>query len=374
MHRRRKLLFFVTEDYYFVSHRLPLAAAAQAHGYEVTILTRERTCGDVIRRAGLRLIRFENARSSLNPFSDLWMLARLVAVYRHERPDIVHHVAMKPILYGSLAAKTVRGARVVNAIAGLGTLFTAQQGSARWLKPIVQQALKRLAARDMTIVQNPDDQAMLIELGLDPDRIRLIPGAGVNLDVFRPTPPPAGPPTVVMPTRLLWDKGVGEFIAAARLLRARGVDARFVLAGEPDPQNPRSVSAADVRAWTTEGVIEYAGFVTDMPRLLRSSHVVCLPSYYGEGIPKSLIEAAAAARAIVTTDAPGCREAVRDGYNGFLVPPRSTNELATALERLVVDPVLRDEMGRHGRVLAELRFGQDAIIEQTLAVYDELTR
>lgn len=368
----RKLLLFVTEDYYLVSHRLPLAVAAQADGYDVTIVTRERNCGDVIRRAGLRLIPFDNARSSLNPFSDLWMVARLVALYRREQPDIVHHVAMKPILYGSLAAKTVRGACVVNAIAGLGWLFTAQKGRARWLKPIVKQALKRLASSGLTIVQNPDDQAMLVELGLDPSRIRLIPGAGVNLDVFRPTASPGGPPTVVMPTRLLWDKGVGEFIAAARLLRGRGVDAHFVLAGEPDPQNPASVSAADVRAWTTEGVIEYVGFVTDMPRLLERSHVVCLPSYYGEGLPKSLIEAAASGRAIVTTDAPGCREAVRDGYNGLLVPPRSTNELATALERLIVDPFLREEMGRHGRALAERQFGQDTIIRQTLAVYDEL--
>lgn len=370
--RRRKLLLFITEDYYVVSHRLPLAVAAQADGYDVTIVARERNCGDVIRRAGLRLIPLENARSSLNLFSDLRMVARLIALYRREQPDIAHHVAMKPILYGSLAAKTVRRARVVNAIAGMGWLFTSQQGHARWLKPIVKRALKRLTASGLTIVQNPDDHAMLVELGLDPGRIRLIPGAGVDLEVFRPTAAPSGPPTVVMATRLLWDKGVAEFIAAARLLRARRVDARFVLAGAPDPLNPASVSADDVRGWTKEGVIEYVGYVADMPGLLARAHVVCLPSYR-EGLPKSLIEAAAAGRAIVTTDVPGCREAVRDGYNGFLVPPRSTNDLAMALERLIVDPVLRNEMGRHGRALAELRFGQDTIIRQTLAVYDELT-
>jgi glycosyltransferase involved in cell wall biosynthesis len=254
----------------------------------------------------------------------------------------------------------------------MGWLFTSQHGYARWLKPIVTRALKRLTAQGLTIVQNPDDRAMLLELGLDPGRIRLIPGAGVDLDVFRPTATPSGPPMVVMATRLLWDKGVAEFVAAARLLRARGVDARFVLAGEPDPLNPATVSPDDVANWTREGIIEYAGFVADMPGLLSRSHVVCLPSYR-EGLPKSLIEAAAAGRAIVTTDVPGCREAVRDGYNGFLVPARSANDLATALERLIVDPVLRDEMGRHGRTLAERRFGQDDIIRQTLAVYDELT-
>lgn len=371
--RTRKLLLFITEDYYVVSHRLPLAVAAQAHGYDVTIVTRVRNCGDVIRRAGLRLIPFENARSSLNPFADLSALARLIALYRREQPDIVHHVAMKPVLYGSLAAKTVRRAGVVNALAGMGWLFTSEKGRARWLKPIVRRALKWVAASGLTIVQNPDDRAMLVELGIDPARIRLIPGAGVDLDLFRPSVAPNGPPTVVMPTRLLWDKGVAEFVAAARLLRARRIEARFVLAGEPDPQNPASVSADDVRGWVREGVIEHPGFVADMPGLLARSHVVCLPSYYREGVPKSLIEAAAAARPIVTTDAPGCREVVRDGYNGLLVPPRSTTELATALERLIVDPVLRDEMGRHGRVLAEGQFGQDTIIRQTLAVYDELT-
>jgi glycosyltransferase involved in cell wall biosynthesis len=369
---RRKLLLFITEDHYVVSHRLALAVAAQAHGYDVAIVARERNCGDVIRGAGLRLIPFENARSSLNPFSDLRMVARLIALYRREQPDIAHHVAMKPILYGSMAAKTLRRVRVVNAIAGMGWLFTSQNGHARWLKPIVTRALTRLTASGLTIVQNPDDQAMLVELGLEPGRIRLIPGAGVDLDVFHPGASPDGPPTVVMATRLLWDKGVGEFVAAARLLRARGVDARFVLAGEPDPLNPATVSADDVHSWTREGIIEYAGFVVDMPRLLSRSHVVCLPSYR-EGLPKSLIEAAAAGRAIVTTDVPGCREAVRDGYNGLLVPPRSPDELAAALERLIVDPVLREQMGRHGRVLAERRFGQDAIIRQTLAVYDELT-
>jgi glycosyltransferase involved in cell wall biosynthesis len=371
LRRRRKLLLFITEDYYVVSHRLPLAVAAQADGYDVTIVARERDCGDVIRRAGLRLIPFENARGGLNLFADLRTAVRLMALYRRERPDIAHHVAMKPILYGSLAAKTLRRVHVVNAVAGMGWLFTSQKRRARWLQPIVKRALKQLAASGLTIVQNRDDQATLIELGLDPARIRLIPGAGVNLDVFRPTAAPNGPPTVVMATRLLWDKGVAEFVAAARSVRAGGVDARFVLAGEPDPLNPASVSADDVAGWSREGVIEYVGFVTDMPGLLARSHVVCLPSYR-EGLPKSLVEAAAAGRAIVTTDVPGCREAVRDGYNGFLVPPRSTNELAAALERLIVDPDLRDEMGRHGRVLAEQRFGEDTIIRQTLAVYDEL--
>ena len=371
--RRRKLLLFITEDYYVVSHRLPLAVAAQADGYDVTVVTRERHCGDIIRRAGLRVIPFENSRSGLNPLSDLGTLARLSAVYRREQPDIVHHVAMKPVLYGSVAAKVVGRARVVNAIAGMGWLFTGQDdGRARWLQPLVRQALKRLASTGVTIVQNRDDRELLEGLGVDSSRIRLIPGVGVDLNAFRPAPTPPGPPTVVMPTRLLRDKGVVEFVEAARLLRSRGIAARFVIAGEPDPLNPASVSPDDIQAWTKEGLIEHPGYVADMPGLLARSHVVCLPSYR-EGLPKSLTEAAAAGRAIVTTDVPGCRETVRDGYNGFLVPARSVTELATALERLIVDPVLRDEMGRHSRAVAEQRFDQEAIIGQTLALYHELT-
>lgn len=369
--RKRKLLLFITEDYYVVSHRLPLAVAAQAAGYDVTIVTRERQSGDAIRRAGVRLIPFENARSSLNPLADIGTILRLIAVYRREQPDIVHHVAMKPVLYGSLAAKIARRPRVVNAIAGMGWLFTAENGHARWLQPVVRQALKRLAASGLTIVQNPDDAAMLVETGIDASRIRLIPGVGVDLDLFRPSAPPGGAPVVVMPTRLLRDKGVTEFVGAARLLRSRGIDARFIIAGEPDLLNPASVTLDDIRAWTGEGVIEHPGFVVDMPGLLARSHIVCLPSYR-EGLPKSLVEAAAAGRPIVTTDVPGCRDVVRDGYNGLLVPARSTTELAGALERLIINPLLRDQMGRHGRLVAEQRFGQDAITRQTLALYDEL--
>jgi glycosyltransferase involved in cell wall biosynthesis len=370
--RRPKLLLFITEDYYVVSHRLPLAIAAQAAGYDVAIVTRERTCGDVIRRTGLRLIPFENDRSGLNLFSDAGMAARLIALYRREQPDIVHHVAMKPILYGSLAANAVPRARVVNAIAGMGWLFTSDTGATRWLKPVVREALKRLTKSALTIVQNHDDRSMLLELGLHEDRIRLIAGVGVDLERFRPAPAPDGVPTVVMATRLLWDKGVAEFVAAARRLRARGVAARFVLAGEPDPLNPASVAADDVRGWASEGIIEPRGFVEDMPALLARCHLVCLPSYR-EGLPKSLIEAAATGRAIVTTDVPGCREVVRHGYNGLLVPARSAPELATALERLILDPVEREEMGHHGRLLAEQQFGEPTIIRQTLALYDELT-
>jgi glycosyltransferase involved in cell wall biosynthesis len=220
-------------------------------------------------------------------------------------------------------------------------------------------------------VQNPDDARMLVEAGVPASLIRRIPGAGVDLNLFRPQPEPAGIPMALFPARLLWDKGAGEFVAAARILRKRNIALRFVLAGEPDSANPSSVSHEQLRAWVLEGVIEHSGWIQDMPGLLAASHLVCLPSYYGEGIPKSLIEAAAAGRPIVTTDMPGCREVVSDGRNGYLVPPRDAEALANALERLSTNAEMRRRMGSEGRRRAEESFGLEAVIQQTLGLYEE---
>ncbi|HEY3044908.1 MAG TPA: glycosyltransferase family 4 protein [Vicinamibacterales bacterium] len=371
--RRRKLLIFVTEDWYFVSHRLSLAVAAQAAGYDVSIVTRVRDHAAVIRDSGLRLIPFENVRSSLNPLGELRTLARLVLLYRRERPDLVHHVAMKPVLYGSLAARLAGRPPAVNALAGMGWLFTSGTGGARWLKPAVRWALARALATGVALVQNPDDALFVKQLGVPGSRIRRVAGSGVDLKQFRPQPFPGGDdsaPVVVLPARLLWDKGVGEFVDAARLLRQRGVVARFVLAGEPDPLNPASIPPDRVSQWIQEGIVECVGWVSDMPALMAACHVVCLPSYR-EGLPKSLIEAAAAGKPIVTTDVPGCREAVRDGDNGLLVPPRNAQALADALARLIENPELRRQMGARGRIRAEQEFGMDKVIGQMLALYEE---
>lgn len=363
-----RLLFFVSEDWYFVSHRLPLAVAAKNAGYAVTVLTRVRAHGETIRAAGLDLVPFELDRSGMNPLRELGTLLRLIAAYRRLAPTLVHQVAMKPVLYGSLAALFAGRPRVVNALAGMGWLFTgaARGGVRAW----VARALGALLGRGMAIVQNPDDAALLGALGVPEGRIRRIPGAGVDLDRFRPCPEPPGPVTVVLPARLLWDKGVGEFVAAARLLRDRGVAARFVLAGRPDPANPASVSPKDVQAWVDEGVVEALGWVDDMAALWAQSHIACLPSYR-EGMPKALLEAAACGRPIVTTDAIGCREVVRDGVEGLLVPVRDVGRLADALQRLIEDPALRVRLGAAARARAEGEFGLDAVIRATLAVYRE---
>lgn len=369
--RRKKLLFFVTEDWYFVSHRLPLAIAAQDAGYDVSVVTRVRKCGEAIRVAGLRLVPFENSRSGVNPVNELWTLLRLIFLCRRERPDVAHHIAMKPVLYGSIAAHLAGTPRVVNALMGMGWLQTSQAGRARWLKPIVHWGLGRLLRSGIALVQNPDDAQLLVRLGVPPSHVRCIAGSGVDLKRFVPQPESIGTPVVVLPARLLWSKGVGEFVAAARLLKQRGMVGRFILAGEPDPANPSSVSPNQIAQWVLEGVIEHPGWVKDIPKLLVESNIVCLPSYYGEGIPKSLIEAAAAGRSIVTSDTPGCREIVHHGDNGLLVPPRQVEALADAIARLISDPALRQRMGARGRIRAEQEFGLEMVIQQTLALYAE---
>jgi glycosyltransferase involved in cell wall biosynthesis len=259
-----KLLFLVTEDWYFVSHRLPLAVAACQAGYEVIVITRVGEHGHTIRNTGLRLIPIERTRRGKNPLTEMLLVARLTAIYRRERPDIVHHVAMKPVLYGSLAARLAGVWHVVNALAGLGWLFTSESRLAHVLGRGVRFAFSKMLNRGAVIVQNPDDMQWLVDLGITSSRIHLIRGSGAEVNQFAPTPEPNGEPVVVLASRMLWDKGVGEFVAAARHLQQRGVAARFVLVGDPDPANPASIPPGFLESWHAEGVIEWWGHRNDM--------------------------------------------------------------------------------------------------------------
>jgi glycosyltransferase involved in cell wall biosynthesis len=368
----RKLLYFVTEDWYFCSHRLPLAIAAQQAGFDVSVVTRVREHRETIQRSGVRLIPFEFSRRSMNPLAEIATIIRLICVYRRERPDIVHHVAVKPVLYGSIAARFVGACRVVNALAGLGWLFTSDSRLALFLKFYVRQALGLLLSRDVAIVQNPDDKDMLQRVGVRAERIRVIRGSGVDTGLFKTSAEPeGGVPVVVLPARMLRDKGVEEFVAAARQLRDQGSDARFVLVGDPDPENPASIPVPRLQQWQQEGVVEWWGWRQDMPAVFANAHLVCLPSYR-EGLPKALIEAAAAGRAIVTTDVPGCREVVVPGETGILVPPRDVKALASALQYLLANRELRQRMGWNARKLAEEQFDTRNVVQQTLALYESL--
>ena len=369
MNARPKLLFVVTEDWYFVSHRLPLAVAAQAAGFEVAVATRAGRQADVIRNAGIRLIPSALSRRGGNPLAEVMALWRL---YRGEKPDLVHHVALKPVLFGALAAWLARVPAQVNAVAGLGWLFTSSGRVVRLVRPVLRGMLARLLNQphSLTIVQNPEDKALLERSGVPAARLRLIRGAGVDVQIFYSVMPPPGPVCIVLVARMLWDKGVGEFVEAARRLTETGVNARFVLVGDPDPANPASVPESTLRGWHGQHGVEWWGRRDDMPAVLQAAHIACLPSYR-EGLPKSLLEAAACGLPIVTTDAPGCREVVRDGVNGLLVPVRDAEALAAALEKLIGNAELRRRMGGQSRVRAETEFGQEIVIAQTLAVYRE---
>lgn len=366
-----KLLFLVTEDWYFVSHRLPLAVAARQAGYEVTVVTRAGEYSQAIRNAGLRLIPITLSRRGKNPWTEMLWVAKLTAIYRRERPDIVHHVAMKPVLYGSLAAQLTGVRLVVNALAGLGWLFTSESWLAHVLSRGVRFTFKQLLNHGSVIVQNPDDMQWLVDLGIVSSRIHLIRGSGVEVHQFTPTPESNGEPVVVLASRMLWDKGVGEFVAAAKNLKQQGITARFVLVGAPDPANPVSIPQGLLESWHAEGVIEWWGYRNDIMQVFAQSHLVCLPSYR-EGLPKVLLEAAACGRAIVTTDTPGCREIVVHGDNGLLVPPRNAAALADALQTLLQDPERRSHMGIRGRERAVQEFSVGKVTAETLALYQKL--
>jgi glycosyltransferase involved in cell wall biosynthesis len=372
MSGRARLLYLVTEDWYFCSHRLPLAIAARKAGFDVTVATRVREHGEQIRAAGLELVPLDLSRRNLNPLRELRPVSQIVGIYRRVRPTIVHHVALKPVLYGSLAARIAGVPAVINALAGLGYVFSSSDLKARALRPAVRAAFHLLldAPNCRLIVQNPDDRALFTQGAMvQASHISVIRGSGVDLARFPAQPEPDGTPLVVLPARMLRDKGVCEFVDAARRLQEEGIAARFALVGDPDPENPASVPAAQLEKWAALGVVEYWGWREDMAEVFRQCSLVCLPSYYGEGLPKSLIEAAASARAIVTCDVPGCREVVDDNDNGLLVPARDSEALAAALRRLIQDRQLRGRMGRRSRERAVAEFSVEHVVAETLALY-----
>ncbi len=372
---RKKILYFVTEDWYFCSHRLPLAMAAKGAGYEVAVATRVREHGEPIVSAGLRLIPLKLSRGGRNPLVEWLAIWRLYRVFRAERPDLVHNVALKPVLYGTIAARLAGVPRIVNALAGLGHIFADVGRSKRMLSSVVTIAFRWLLnwGKGRVIVQNPDDFRRLVSLGaLNAKEGVLIRGSGVDLEQFRPRAEPDGAVMVILAARMLWEKGVREFVAAAERLRNEGVKARFVLVGDADAENHSAIPTRQLEAWKASGAVEWWGKRSDMPDVLARCHVVCLPSYYGEGVPKVLLEAAAAGKPIVTTDMPGCREVVRDGDNGLLVPPQDVEALVEALRCLLTDSALRKRMGRRGREIAEAEFGVARVVRETLAVYRAL--
>lgn len=370
MKQSRRLLFLVTEDWYFVSHRLRLAEAAIAAGYDVALAARLGAHRKALAAARIEAFDIDFDRPGRNPLTELRTMVQIVRAYRRFAPDLVHHVAMKPVIYGSMAARLCRVKGVVNALAGMGYVFSSSDTKARLLRPWVSGAYAMTLKHGQTIVQNEDDRGLLLRMrGIREDRITLVAGAGVDIRQFAPSAEPAGEPVVVLPSRMLRDKGVAEFVAAADLLRKSGVKARFVLVGAGDPGNPATLTDRQLEEWDASGVVEWWRWRENMVEVYQHAHIVCLPSYR-EGLPKSLIEAAACGKPIVTTDVPGCREAVIEGETGLLVPARGIEPLAVALKKLIGDAELRRSMGTRARALAIRRFAMDRVISETLAVYE----
>lgn len=374
MSQPARILYVVNDAGFFLSHRLPLALAAQAKGYSVNVATPESAEVNEIKEAGFRFHPVPFTRYGMHPLRELAVMRSLFRLYRSVRPHLIHHVTIKPVLYGGLVARLTRIPAVVNAVTGLGYVFISSGFKSSFLRLAVRWAYRfgLRHANSRVIFQNPDDETLFVKNDLiEAKSAVIIKGSGVDMNRFRPVPESAGIPVVLFASRMLRDKGVYEFVDAAKGLIKAGTNARFVLVGDVDPGNPVSVSAETLEAWQAEGTVEWWGKRDDMPEVLAQAHIVCLPSYR-EGLPKILIEAAASGRAIVATDVPGCREIVRCRENGLLVPPRDVEALAAALKTLIMDPALRRRLGERGREIAKMEFSVDKIVRETLGVYREL--
>lgn len=372
-----KVILFANTEWYLYNFRRSLALALRQRGGKLLLISPAGPYGEKLRSLGLQWRPVPMTRRSLNPLRELALLWHLWRLFRREQPTVVHAFTVKCAIYGSLAARLARVPARINAVAGLGYVFTSDDRQARVLRPLVRALLKLALGgkHSRLILQNPDDVAMFQKARLiDADRVRLIPGSGVDCMRFTPRVIPksdTGPTRVLLAARLLWDKGIAEYIEAARQLHAQGRAIELLLAGDPDPGNPSAVPQADIESWVEEGLVQWLGHVDDMPALLHAVDIVVLPSYR-EGLPKGLIEAAACGLPLVATDVPGCREVVSDGIDGLLVPVRDSSALAAAIARLQDDPALASRLGAAARQKALHEFDERIVIERTLSVYKEL--
>lgn len=373
-----KFVFYANTDWYLYNFRLSTAQRLQADGHEVVMLSPPGPFGGRFAARGFRWVTLPMDRASLNPLREAVTLRHLVRILRREKPDLLHNFTVKCAVYGGAAARMAGVPATVNAVAGMGYVFTSNDLKARCLRPMVQAMMRGTLdhRRSLLILQNPDDAEIFRRSRLVArDRIHVIRSSGVDTSRFRPSSMSGrdGRLRVLLAARLLWEKGIGEYVEAARQLKAQGRDIEFVLAGAPDPGNPRSVNDEQVRRWAEEGVITWLGHVEDMPALLSTIDVMALPSYYREGVPKSLIEGAAAGLALITTDQPGCREVVtRHGMDGLVVPPRNAAALAALVARLDDDRELLARLGAKAREKALGEFDERAVIQRTLDVYERL--
>jgi glycosyltransferase involved in cell wall biosynthesis len=377
--RKPRLLYVVVEDWAFISNRLPMARAARDAGFEVHVATRVGKDAAALRAEGFVLHDVPFARGALSPLAILRTIAAIRDVKRRVRPTVSHHVSMQPTIYGSLASLGHDDARI-NALTGLGFAFTSESPKAKVLRPVMGRVLRLLLNRSgaRTLVQNTDDRDALLRLGVSDERMDLIEGSGVDLEIFHPMPEPAGPITVGFVGRLLGDKGIHTLLAAHREMRAQGEDVALAIAGFPDPGNPTSVSAAEIEAWKADPSIRFHGKIDharahDIARFWAGAHIAALPSRR-EGLPKTLIEAAGCGRPLIAADVPGCRSVVIPEQTGLLVSVDDPSALARAIQRLASSVELRAQLGAGARRHTESRFAAELIGHQVLSLYQQVAR
>ena len=372
--KKPTLLYLVTEDWYFCSHRLKLACKARNRGYDIIVATRVNHHKEQIEKEGFKLIPVQFIRRSKNILHELSTLFKIVQIYKEERPDIVHNIGIKPVLYGTCAAKFTKIPIVINLLAGLTEKFHENEWKSSVIRKMVNLAyrLGYFGVNAFTVFQNSTDMNNFLKRGVvEKEKVELIRGSGVNTKDFSLSQEPEGIPIVVLASRLIWEKGVGEFVEASKFLQSSGIKCRMVLVGGCDPDSTGSVSREQLEKWHSEGVIEWWGHKDNMAEVFSNSHIACLPSYH-EGTPRVLLEAASCGRAIVTTDVPGCRQIVKDNEGGLVVPVKNPIALAESLRTLVDNPGLRRKMGKRGREIILNEFSDDIIISQTLALYERL--
>ena len=372
MSDNKRILYVVNVDWFFISHRLAIAEEAKKNGFDVIVAAENTGRSQEIIDKGIQFLNLPFSRSGTNPIKELITVLRFFKIYYIAKPDVIHHITLKPVIYGSIVAKLLSIKSVINAVSGLGYNFT--QGRINLISRIMLRLMKfGFSNNPCFIFQNNDDYKELYKLGvLSPENnIFLIKGSGVSLEEFYPTPFPSFDRIkIVLPSRMLWDKGVREFFQAAGLLRANYFDKiQFVLAGMADEDNKAGVSVNLLKQWEVGDYFKWVGHQKDIFEVYKNSHIVVLPSYR-EGMPKTLIEACAMGRAIITTEAIGCRECVDEGINGLKVPIKDAQSLAKAIELLVNNPNKIIEMGIASRVKAEKEFDINSVLKTHLEIYN----
>lgn len=370
-----KILYIVNVDWFFISHRLPLAIEAKKKGYEVYVLAGDTGVGSSLEKHNITFIPWNISRAGTNVFKEISAILQLIRIFWQLKPKFVHNVGVKSVIYGTLVAQVFRKPHV-NALAGMGFAFTGSTLKAKILRTIIKRFFVFIfnSEKSLLILQNEDDMFWFLSKGyIKPSKVRLIKGSGVNLNDFKFESEPLTLPSIVcLPSRMLWDKGIREFIDAARIFRNKNIkNIKFVLVGGVDSENPAKISKKQLQEWVSEGIVEWWGHQANMPLLLSKVNIVVLPSYK-EGLPKVLLETAAVGRAIITTDVVGCREIIKHDYNGILVPPQNAEELARAIDKLIHNPNLRNKYIKNGYELIKKEFVIERVIEQTFSIYSEL--